>query len=191
VTPIRLSEILDLGDYERARGELRARAIAARGARRVAIGPAATLAFENRETVRYQIQEMLRAERIATPDQVAHEIATYNELLPGPAELSATLMLEFPDEAERARRLAELVGLERHLRLEVASTRVAARFDLRQLDPDRVSAVQFVRFPLFDALLALRRGEPVRAIIDHPKYTHSATLPAAVVAGLRSDLEQA
>jgi hypothetical protein len=186
---IRPSEILDLGDYERARPELRARAMAARAARRVSIGPAATIVFENRETVRYQIQEMLRAERIVGSAEIAHEIETYSELLPGPGELSATLMLEFPDAVERPRRLAELVGLERHVVLEVGAARVPARFDPQQLDPERVSAVQFVRFPLGDALAALRRGAPARLAIDHPCYGHTADLPPAVVAAILSDLE--
>jgi len=197
---IRPEEILDLGDYERARPEVRERAMAARAQRRVQVGPAASIAFENRQTVHYQIQEMLRAERIASPDAVAHEIDTYSELLPGPQELSATLMLEFPDGEERARRLAKLVGLERHVHLVSGDSRATARFDERQLDPDRVSAVQFIRFrlgdPFLEALRLLmcdmfRRAAPVRLCIDHPAYTHEAALPVETVAAVLRDLEDA
>ena len=189
--PIRPEEILDLGDYQRARSEFQKRAMAARAQRRVLVGPAASFTFENRETVRYQIQEMLRAERIAAPEQVAHEIDTYSELLPGPAELSATLMLEFSDPEKRARHLGELVGLERHVHLVAGESRAPARFDETQLDPDRVSAVQFVRFPLGGPVLtALGRGDPVRLRIDHPAYTHEAELPAATVAALLRDLAE-
>src|SRR5262245_34793232 len=117
--PIQPDEILDLGDYERARDRLRRAAMDARALRRVAIGPDATLSFENRTTVLYQLQEMLHAERLARPEEIAHELETYNELLPGPTELSATLFFEFPDPALRARRLVELVGIERHVRLDI------------------------------------------------------------------------
>ena len=95
------SEILDLGDYERQRDGIRQRAISARAIRRVELGPNATIAFENRETVKYQIQEMLRAERIAKEPEVLHEIETYSDLLPTPDELSATLMFEFPEAGAR------------------------------------------------------------------------------------------
>jgi uncharacterized protein DUF3501 len=189
---IRSGEILDLRDYEHARARIRASAMAARAARRVQVGPSASVGFENRETVRYQIQEMLRAERIADPAGVAHEIETYGELLPGAAELCATLMLEFPDPDERARRLAELVGLERHLHLRAGDVHVAARFDERQIDPDRVSAVQFVRFPLPEAALAaLRAGRPAALCIDHPAYRHEAALAPGTIAALLGDIEQA
>lgn len=190
--PIQLSEILDLGDYERARADLRSRAMAARALRRVAVGPSCSVTFENRETIRYQVQEMLRAERIVDEKQIAHETDTYSELLPGPTELSATLMLEFPDPEERARRLADLVGLERHLSFEVGQARVPARFDDRQLDSDRVSAVQFVRFPLAEAsLAALRGGRTARVSIDHPAYRHTAELTRETVAALLADLGEA
>src|SRR5204863_4947038 len=112
------SEILDLGDYERQRDGIRARAISARAIRRVELGPNATITFENRETVKYQIQEMLRAERIAREPEVAHEIETYSDLLPGPDELSATLMFEFPEAEARNVSLRDLVGFEKHLHLD-------------------------------------------------------------------------
>ncbi|HLU64877.1 MAG TPA: DUF3501 family protein [Kofleriaceae bacterium] len=182
-------EILGLEAYERSRGYIRRRAIEARGARRVVIGPSASLVFENRETLRYQIQEMLRAERIVDPDAIAHEIETYSELLPRPDELSATLFFEFPDPATRAQELEKMAGVERHVWLVIGEDRIAGQFDLRQLEEERVSAVQFVRFPLEGKQLeALSGGAPARIAIDHPRYQHEADVPPSTVAAVLSDL---
>ncbi|HEV2720789.1 MAG TPA: DUF3501 family protein [Thermoanaerobaculia bacterium] len=184
-------EILDLGDYERRRDELRASAMRARRARRLALGPNATLTFENRETVRYQIQEMLRAERIARPAEVAHEIETYSDLLPSEHELSATLMFELPDELERTQKLAALRGFEEHLRLDIGGSAAPARFDRRQIDEERLSSVQFVRFALSPAQAdALRSGAPARIVSDHPSYPHSTAIDAATARAIAADLEE-
>jgi hypothetical protein len=159
--------------------------------RRVEIGPDASLVFENRETVRYQIQEMLRSERLARPEDVAHEVETYNELLPGRSELSGTLFFEYSDPQVRAARLAELIGIESSLRLDVGGESVAARFDTRQIDAERVSAVQFVRFPLSPAMRqGLFDGTTVRLRFEHPLYAHEAVLPPDVVEALAHDLEE-
>ena len=185
-------EILDLGDYERKRDEIRPKAIAARALRRIELGPNATLSFENRETVAYQIQEMLRAERIAKDADVEHEIVTYSDLLPAPNELSATLMFEFPDADGRAVVLRDLVGFENHLRLELDGAGSSiARFDRRQLDADRISAVQFVRFPLDAAQIeALTRGA-TRIVADHPRYAFSTELREETRRALAADLAEA
>jgi Protein of unknown function (DUF3501) len=186
-------EILDLGDYERRRDEIRQRAIAARALRRIELGPNATLAFENRETVVYQIQEMLRAERIARDEEVRHEIATYTDLLPSPNELSATLMFEFPASDERSVHLAELVGFEDDLRLEVEGAGGAkACFDRRQIDEDKLSAVQFIRFPLTgEQLRAIVAGARLQVMADHPRYRHTRVIPDATARALAADLAEA
>lgn len=182
--------ILDLGDYERQRDDIRRSAIAARAARRVALGPSATLAFENRETVTYQIQEMLRAERIAKDAEVQHEIDTYSDLLPTADELSATLMFEFPEAEGRALRLHELVGFEDHLRIDFEGAGSArAFFDRRQLDAEQISAVQFVRFPVDAAQReALASGRSVSVVSDHPGYAYSAVIPPHTCRALVEDL---
>ncbi len=187
------ASILGLGDYERQRDEIRRRAIAARAIRRVELGPHATLAFENRETVAYQIQEMLRAERIAKEPEMAHEIETYSDLLPAPNELSATLTFELPEAGARDVHLRDLVGFEDHLHLQIdGAGRSQAFFDRRQMDAERISAVQFVRFPLDEAQQrALARGAPVRVMADHPRYVHSAAVPAHTAYALAKDLEDA
>jgi len=184
------AEILDLGDYERQRDEIRARAMSARAIRRIELGPHATVAFENRETVRYQIQEMLRAERIAREPEVAHEIETYSDLLPSSDELSATLMFEFPEPDARDVNLRDLVGFEKHLHLDFDGAGIAtAYFDRRQLDADRISAVQFIRFPLDRAQReVLARGTRVRVVADHPRYTHRVAIPSRTSQALARDL---
>ncbi len=184
-------EILDLGDYERRRDEIRASAMRARRERRIALGPSATLTFENRETVRYQIQEMLRAERIAKPHEVLYEIDTYSDLLPTASELSATLMFELSEESERAVHLAALRDFEEHLFVAIDNAGdAAARFDRRQIGEDRLSSVQFVRFPLTPAqLTAFRAGARLRVVSDHPAYAHTTEIDAATARAIADDLE--
>lgn len=193
IHPILPDEILDLGDYERNRDDIRAKAMAARALRRITVGPGATFSFESRETLRYQIQEILRAERIAKPVDVQHEIDTYSELLPGSDELSATLMFEFPEPVERSERLAALVGIENHLRIEIdGAGSSAAKFDHRQLDPDKVSAVQFIRFPLTTLQCdRIASGGRTVLVIDHPSYQHSFEIGSEMATALASDLAEA
>jgi hypothetical protein len=185
-------EILDLGDYERARGARRASAMAARARRRVLLGANASLSFENRETLLYQVQEMLRAERTVDAAGIAHELAVYGALLPAPDSLSATLMLEYPEAAEREVRLRALVGIERHLRLELQGAgAVAASFDAAQMGEALVSAVHYVRFRLSEAQrAALGRAAAADAVIDHPAMSARARLTPELAAALLADLEQ-
>ena len=189
---IRAADILPLAEYERRRTRLRDRARSARAARRLQLGPHASLVFENEDTVRYQIQEILRVERISDPHAIGEEIRAYAQLVPSPAELAATLFIEYPDRAERDRALANLVGVERHLHLVVRGEQRTARFDPGQTDGTRVSAVQFVRFPLAAADMdAFRAGAPMRVVLDHPRYRAEATVPRALAAQLAADLDQA
>jgi len=184
------AEILDLGDYERQRDGIRARAISARAIRRIELGPNATITFENRETVKYQIQEMLRAERIAKEPEVTHEIETYSDLLPNADELSATLMFEFPEAGLRDVQLRDLVGFEKHLYLDFDGAGIAmALFDRRQIGEERISAVQFVRFRLDRVQReTLARGTRVRVVADHPRYKHRAPIPVRTAQALAKDL---
>ena len=189
---IRAADILPLAEYERRRGRLRERAMSARAARRLQLGPHASLIFENEDTIRYQIQEILRVERISDPHAIGEEIRAYAQLVPSPAELAATLFIEYPDRAERDRALANLVGVERHLHLVVRGEHRTARFDPGQTDGTRVSAVQFIRFPLAAADMdAFRAGAPMRVVLDHPRYRAEATVPRALAAQLAADLDQA
>lgn len=187
------TDVLELGDYERRRDEIRASAMSARKLRRVALGPNVILSFENRETLTYQVLEMVRAERIVKEPEIQHELETYGELLPAPDELSATMLIEFPDKDERSVRLVQMLGLDKHLRVEFDGAGAAsAAFDQRQIDVERISSVQFVRFAMTPAqVTALRAGAKVTIVSDHPHYAHSAEVPPATVKALAADLDEA
>lgn len=191
--PIEAAEIQSLDDYEISRPSLRSRIFAVKGARRVHVGDALTLLFENRETLRYQIQEMLRVERIVDPKAIRHEIATYNELLAGPDELSATLLIEYADAEERDRMLRRLLGLEDHLSMTVdGHPPCRAVFDARQIATDRISSVHYVKFPLgAGAAAALAGGEAATIAVDHPQLQATARLSDEVRAALVADLAEA
>jgi len=140
-------ELLGLKEYDEQRDALRARVLEVKRARRVHLGDALTFLFENAETVRYQVQEMLRAERLYREEEVLHELETYNELLGGPGELGCTLLVEIADPAERDRRLREWLALPGHLYARLPDgRRVRPAHDSRQVGGDRLSSVQYLRF---------------------------------------------
>lgn len=184
------SEILPIGEYEILRERFRARIIADKRPRRVPLGPHMSCVFENHDTVLYQIQEMIRTERITREGAVLHEIDTYNELIPGPDELSATLFIEIPDTELRDRTLVELAGLEPCFFLEVDGARFQGRNETRGVLPDRTTAVHYVKFPLSPAAAAaLRAGSAhARLLADHPRYQHASPLAPATLASLGEDL---
>ncbi len=185
--PVQISEITHISDYELERPSLRPRIMELKDRRRVRIGDHLTLLFENRETVRYQIQEMMRIERIVDPLAIRHEVDTYNELIPLPGELSASLLIEYPSPEQRAIRLHELLGLEDHVWLKVANLPSAkARFDTRQISTDRLSSVQYIKFPLTPEDRA-HWHERVRIVVDHPKYKAVTELTEVQRAELASD----
>jgi hypothetical protein len=182
-------EILGISEYETIRAPFRARVIEEKKRRRVAIGGRVTAVFENHDTVLLQIQEMLRTERITREAAVQHEIDTYNQLVPGPGELSATLMVEIPEAAEREAFLDAAKGFERHVALVVDGHRFPATFDPARVLPDRASAVLYVKFPLSaPAVETLRARRSATLLIDHPAYEAKATLGADVLASLAEDL---
>jgi hypothetical protein len=188
-----VSDLLPLEQYARERAAIRERMIDYRAARRLALGPACTWSFEDRETVRYQVQEMLRTERIFEPEGIAEELAAYNPLIPDGHNLKATLLIEYPDPNERARRLAELRGIERHCWLQVAGQErsyAIADEDLERSNEAKTSAVHFLRFELTPAMIdALAHGASLAAGIDLPAYTHIvARVPDALRAALLADL---
>ena len=158
--------------------------------RRLGVGPNLTLLFENRTSVLWQIQEMCRVEQIVAPAAVQHEVDTYAALLPTASELSATMLVEYPDAGERDVMLHRLVGLADHLWFVFDGERVAARFDGEQYNEKRISSVQFLRVPLTTAqrsvLLDLAR--PVQVVVDHPAYTVTTALPASLRGALAEDL---
>ena len=196
------ADLLSNAEFVRARPRLEREAIANASARRVRLGDHLTFLFENAASVRWQVQEMCRVENIVAADAVQHELDTYNALLPslspgGSAELSATLLIEYTDEAERAIALRQLVGLHEHLHIEVDGPngieRTAARFDGEQFNDQRVSAVQFVRFPLsptgLRGLADLSR--PASLVCTHPAHPAVVQLAPGVRGALIEDLRGA
>jgi hypothetical protein len=173
--------------YEGVRAQFRKEVIAVKRDRRVQVGPFISLVFENRPTVKFQVQEILRIERISDPAQVAEELEGFNSMLPGPGELSATLMIELTGgDAEVKAQLARLFGLRDHVWLEVGGARVKGELEPNREEPGRVSAVQYVRFKVPDPQ-GLLRG-PAFLVIDHPTYGHRAELPEATRRSLAQDL---
>jgi len=188
--PLTREELWDLTRYELERDAYRASVIALKRFRRVSVGPELTFIFENRDTVRFQIQEMLRTERIVKPELIQAELDVYNELLPRAFELSATLMVEITSKADIRPTLDRLVGIDEHVVLEVGQDEIRATFDPKQFEEERISAVQYVRFPLGESLARSFRDVaiPVALRLGHPSYTHRTQIEDEVRRSLSSDL---
>jgi hypothetical protein len=188
--PVSRDEVLDIGAYETIREHFRARVIADKRARYVAIGSNMTALFENHDTVLFQIQEMLRTERITQETAIAHEIATYNELVPGPNELSATIFIEYPDAAERERMMVRLAGVDDKFYLIAGGERARLVPDTRGTDSTRTIAVHYVKFVLGErAQEAIQRAKaPVLLGVDHPAYSAETALSNATLSSLQNDL---
>ncbi|MGB9773589.1 MAG: DUF3501 family protein [Bacteroidota bacterium] len=170
---IRLSEIKNLVEYEKVRNQFRTKIIQLKNDRRVKVGDRITLTFENRYTVVFQIEEMMRAERLVEEEKIQQEVDVYNELIPGPNELSATLFVEVDDPADIKPVLDSLVGLNRNcVFLQLGERMIPAVFEEGHATESRISAVQYVRFLLKDEEV---RGiadlnVPMRIIIRHRNY---------------------
>ena len=182
MNPVTREEILDLTAYEKARPGLQAEVLAVKAPRRVHLGDSLTFLFENRDTVRYQVQEMVRAERMVKEQDIAHELETYNELLGRKGELGAVLLIEIDDPERRAVKLREWMGLPGSLYVKTASGRkVKANFDARQVGEDRLSSVQYLKFDV--------GGEsPVAVGVDHPKLQAEVALSTVQRQALETDL---
>jgi Protein of unknown function (DUF3501) len=168
------TQLMSLEQYARERAALRSGMIEHRRARQLHIGEHCSWSFEDRRTVHYQVQEMLRSERIFEPEAIAEELETYNPLIPDGSNLKATLMIEYADAAERARRLAELRGFERHCWMQVAGFEpvyAIADEDLIRENDTKTSAVHFLRFEFSAAMIAgAKAGAALAAGVDHPGY---------------------
>ena len=179
-------EILDYVTYEEQRAPLRAALMRAKDARRLHVGPHLTFLFENHDTIRYQVLEMVRTERIVKDADIRHEVATYNELLGGPGELGCTLLIELDDTALRAVKLGEWLALPSHLYVKRADGQKArARFDGRQVGETRLSSVQYIKFEV-------GREAPVAIGCDHPDAAlrHETLLTPEQRAALQRDIDE-
>jgi hypothetical protein len=190
------TELLGLAEYEQIRPQFLQRIIGDKKERRVVVSGEISVIFENHDTALFQIQEMLRTERITKEASILHELETYNELVPGPHELSATMFVEIPDAATRERRLVELAGLEGKIALEVLGTKIAAHNETRGILPDRTTAVHYIKFPLgaeLAARLAARAKEGDGAmtfIIEHPALSVKKEIPALTVRSLAEEVTE-
>jgi hypothetical protein len=189
---LEVADLFSLEDYHKRRGDFRAQVLAHKRNRQAPIGPNVTLYFEDRLTIQYQVQEMLRIERIFESESIAEELEAYNPLIPDGGNLKATMMIEFPDPEERRKALQELAGIEHKVYLEVGDTGRAAVYadeDLERTTSEKTSAVHFVRFELPPPMrAALREGAQLRIGIDHPRYRHELAAPEALRASLVADL---
>jgi hypothetical protein len=192
---VKRDELLDLGAYEQIRERFRAAVIEEKMNRRFSVSDELSIVFENHTTVLFQIQEMLRTERITREAPIQHELETYNELIPEPGELSATLFVEIADRDMRERRLVELAGLEGAFALEIGGHVYPARNETRGVLPDRTTAVHYVKFPLdaagVAAVVAAGKGEDApgpRLRVRHPQLEVTKPLPPAVARAVAEDL---
>lgn len=185
--PVSRAEILDYVTYTEHRDEVRDAALQAKRARRINVGDAFTFLFENHETVRYQILEMVRVEQIVKEAEIQHEVDTYNELLGRNGALCATLLIGITDEAERAVKLRAWIGLLDHIYAKTADgSRITPKWDPRQVGEDRLSSVQYLRFEL-------NGSAPIALGIDWPEreLVVETTLEAHQHQALQSDLDEA
>ena len=186
-------DLLSLEAYHKQRADFRARVLAHKRLRQVPVGPNVTLYFEDRLTMQYQVQEMLRAERIFESDAIAEELAAYNPLIPDGTNLKATMMLEYPDVAVRRAALEGLGGIEHGVYIEVANLGRAlahADEDLPRSNETKTSAVHFLRFELDNAMRTqLKSGAPLKVGVSHPQYTHEVVVPPDVARTLAADLD--
>jgi hypothetical protein len=189
VNKIALEDIMGLSAYEKARDEFRRRIIDLKRKRRVAVGDKVSLVFENRETVIFQIQEMLRTERITDLDKIREEIEVYNELLPEPGELSATLFLEIEDQARLREELLKFLGIDEAVFLKIGDHRIHARFEEGRSKQDKISAVQYIKFPMTQQEIAsFVGGAPAELQIEHANYKTSVAIAAETRKSLIDDL---
>jgi len=185
-------DLYTLEAYARERALFRARVLAHKQARIVHVGAHVTLVFEDRLTVQYQIQEMLRVERIFEPAGIAEELDAYNPLIPDGGNLKATMLIEYPDEGERARKLVELHGIEKSVALQIgnlAPVVAIADEDLERSTETKTAAVHFLRFELDAAQVAAFAGSVVAIAIDHRAYQARTVLGAATREALARDFD--
>lgn len=195
--PLEREDLVDLEAYPSLRSDYRRAVIAHKRARRMSVGDHVTLLFEDRETLRFQVLEMLFVERIGDATRIQNELDVYNELIPGERELSATLFVEITEPGRIRPELDRLIGIDEHVALEISEGDdrqvVPARFDTKQMEEDRLSAVQYIRFTLDEKQAALfcDPALPAWIRIDHPNYAQRASIAPEVRASLVAGLADA
>lgn len=187
------TDLYSLEQYSRERPAIRAKVLEHKRSRQVGVGPHLMWLFEDRITIQYQVQEMLRAERIFEAEGIADELEAYNPLIPDGTNWKVTLLIEFPDENERRIQLARLKGIEDRCWVQVAGhdkVFAIADEDLERENEEKTSSVHFLRFELTPEMIAsLKSGAAVSLGVDHPQYRHEINpVSPAVQASLKADL---
>lgn len=185
------ADVIDIAQYEKQREAFRSQIMELKKHRRVQVGDLITLVFENRDTIKFQIQEIMRAERIVNDDRIQEEVDTYNELLPGTNELSATLLVEIQDKERLREILDQFIGIDQGgtTFLEIEGDRVGAEYEGGHSNESRVSAVHYLRFKLTPQQVErFTSGAPVKLVIEHADYRQQTTIPEDVRASLAEDL---
>ena len=196
MSKLTLEDIADLRAYEREREEFRRHVIEVKKRRRVHVGTILTLVFENRDTIRFQIQEMARVEKLISDEAINDELDTYNPLIPEPGQLCATVFLELTSDEQLREWLPKLVGIERSLILRVGEgddvldlRAITEEAHAGQLTREEVTAsVHYVRWELDAAQIGRVEAGPVRLVVDHPSYLEEVELSGTTVAELVRDL---
>jgi uncharacterized protein DUF3501 len=201
--PLVIDDIEDLRSYERGRDDYRRRIIDLKRRRRVAVGPFVTFVFENRETVRFQVQEMARAEKMMSDEQIQGELNVYNALLPSPGELSATMFIELTDELSLREWLPKLVGIERSVELRIGApgpgpvpeaaisrARPEEAHEEALTRPTMTASVHYIRFPVSPHQLEHLAEGPAVLAVTHPDYRFETTLSPETRAELTADLDR-
>ena len=189
---LKREDLLSLEEYAAQRPDFRQKAMAEKKIRVVPVGPHVTMHFENRFLVQYQIQEMLRIEKIFEAEGIQDELDAYNPMVPSGANWKATMMIEFPDPEERKEQLARLIGIDRKTWVQVDDLdRVYAisNEDLERETEEKTSSVHFMRFELTPEMVeAAKAGAPIKVGIDHPNYRHEVTVDEETRKSLVADL---
>jgi hypothetical protein len=193
VQKLTTNDIVDLRAYERERADFRQHIIELKRTRRVSLGPILTILFENTETMRWQVQEMARAERMLQDEQIEHEVETYNALIPDAGELSGTLFLELTSDEALREWLPKLLGIEFRISLVMSDGSRAAgkpsdEDEERLTRDDTTAAVHYLRFALTPEQVKTFHDGPVQVVVDHPEYQYETTLDAVQHAALAADL---
>jgi hypothetical protein len=187
-----LDDFADQRAYERERPAFRARMLEVRKRRRLTLGPIVAVSFESRDTIRYQIQEMARAEKLSTDEDIQIELDTYNPLVPGPGQLCATVFLELTDDDQMRQWLPKLVGIEQSIVIDLADgTRICsipeAQHATQLTRENATSAVHYVQFEITPVQRAVLLAGPVVVGVDHPEYRYEVTVSHETALELAAD----
>jgi hypothetical protein len=201
MSKLTVDDIVDLRAYEREREEFRAHIIQLKKKRRVSVGPFVTALFENSDTIRFQVQEMARVEKIISDEGIETELRIYNPLIPEPGHLAATLFVELTSETELREWLPKLVGIERSVAFRIGSEAADGSVEIvrcqvdpqheKQLTRDEITAsVHYIHFELTPEQIDRFEAGPVHLVLDHPEYAHDELLRPEAAAELLRDLRQ-